>query len=261
MNAFDISGKRTIITGAAKGIGFGIAKRFVEHGANVLLVDRDEAALRAATARLEVAAGKVHGLALDVGADDAGSRIVTAAFERFGGIDVLVNDAGIFPTSPALEMTPELFDRVIRVNLRGLVFICQAVGRELARQKKGGKIVNIGSIDSLHPSMIGLAAYDSSKGGVLMFTKSLALEMARHQVQVNLIAPGGITTEGTTGNLEGMTAEQTQAFLRRFVETKVPLGRMGVPDDIAKAAVFLASSASDYITGTTIVVDGGTLLT
>jgi 2-deoxy-D-gluconate 3-dehydrogenase len=110
--------------------------------------------------------------------------------------------------------------------------------------------------------MIGLAAYDASKGGVWMVTKSLALELAKHGIQVNMIAPGGVATEGTSRPLEGsgMTAEETRAFMQRFVDTKIPLGRIGEPDDIAKAAVFLSSSASDYMTGATVVVDGGMLL-
>ena len=130
-------------------------------------------------------------------------------------------------------------------------------------QGGGGAIVNIASVDGLHPSMVGLAAYDASKGGVVMFTKSLALELAPHGIRVNAIAPGGVQTEGSSRPLagSGMTEEQTRQFQDNFVRTKIPLRRMGQPDDIATVAVFLASSAARYVTGETVVVDGGMLLT
>ena len=257
-----LEGKTAIVTGAAMGIGFGIASRFVDAGANVLVADIDEGAAHDAAVRLSAAGDRTHSLAVDIGADSAPERIVTACVERFGGIDILVNNAGIFPRVPALEMQPELFDRVLRINLRGLVFLSRAVALRMIEQHRGGKIINIGSIDSLRPSMVGLAAYDASKGGVLMFTRSLALELAPHGVQVNAILPGGITTEGTSRPLEGsgMTREDMDAMLAQFAE-RIPLRRMGVPDDIAKVAQFLASSASDYMTGTHVAVDGGVLLT
>lgn len=255
-------GKSVVVTGGAMGIGFAIAQRFANAGAGVLLADIDENTAKAAAARLTDAGGRVHALAVDIGDDSAPERIVTSCIEAFGGIDVLVNNAGIFPNVPALEMEPKLFDRVIRINLRGLVFLSRTAGRRMIEQRRGGKIINIGSIDSLRPSMIGLAAYDASKGGVLMFTRSFALEMAPHDIQVNAILPGGITTEGTSRPLEGsgMTQEQMDEVLERFVE-RIPLRRMGVPDDIARVALFLASSGSDYMTGSHVVVDGGALLT
>jgi 2-deoxy-D-gluconate 3-dehydrogenase len=131
----------------------------------------------------------------------------------------------------------------------------------MAEQGNGGKIVNIASIDALHPSMVGLAAYDASKGGVLMFTKAFALEMAAHRVNVNAIAPGGIATEGTAAPLQGsgMSQADMEAMMQGFI-AQIPMGRMGTPDDIGTAAVFLASPASDYVTGEILVVDGGRLL-
>ncbi len=256
-----LEGKAAVVTGGAMGIGFGIAKRFVEAGANVLLADIDAKAADAAAGRLQGKQGRAVALTVDVADDTAPERIVSRCVESFGGLDVLVNNAGIFPSVPVLQMPPQLFDRVLRINLRGLVLLSKSAGLQMVNQGRGGKIINIGSIDSLRPSMVGLAAYDASKGGVLMFTRSFALEMAPHNVQVNAILPGGITTEGASRPLQGsgMTEAQMKDVLDAFVK-KIPLGRMGVPDDIAKVAVFLASPASDYMTGAHVVVDGGALL-
>ncbi|MFI5420649.1 MAG: SDR family NAD(P)-dependent oxidoreductase, partial [Nitrososphaerales archaeon] len=179
--------------------------------------------------------------------------------DLFGSVDILVNNAGIYPISPILQMTPDFFDKVFRINLKGLVFISKAVGAKMVERGKGGKIINISSIDAFHPTSVGLGAYDTSKGGVTMFTKSLALELAPHGITVNSIAPGGIATEGTSKPLAGMTEEQTNQMMKAFL-ARIPLARMGAPDDIGKVALFLASSASDYITGQTIIVDGGMLL-
>jgi 2-dehydro-3-deoxy-D-gluconate 5-dehydrogenase len=261
-SAFDLTGRSAIVTGGAMGIGFGIVRRFLAAGAHVLLADRDEAAATAAAKRLDAAPGRLATIACDVGDEQAGQNMVDRCVQAFGGVDILVNNAGIFPQVPVLKMDMALFDEVIRTNLRGLVSASKAAGLQMVKQGRGGRIVNIGSIDSLHPSMVGLAAYDASKGGVLMFTRSFALEMAPAGVHVNLIAPGGIETEGASKPLRGsgLTEAQAEEVRRKFIATKIPLGRMGVPDDIAKVAQFLASPASDYITGAAIVVDGGTLL-
>jgi 2-deoxy-D-gluconate 3-dehydrogenase len=260
---FDVSGKNVIITGGAMGIGFGIAQRFVEGGANVLLADLDAKVAAAAAEKLSaMKKGRAVAFAVDVAATDAGVKTAEACVRAFGSIDVLVNNAGIYPQVPLMQMSAEQFDRVLAVNLRGLVLMSKAVGARFIEQKKGGRIVNIGSVDSLHPSMVGLAAYDSSKGAVLMFTRSFALEMAPHGVQVNIILPGGVVTEGTNRPLApGVSAEQARAQLEGFIKLKVPLGRMGQPDEIAGAAIYFASAASSYVTGSSLIIDGGLLLT
>jgi len=258
-NPFDLSGKSAIVTGGAMGIGFGIAKRLLDAGANVLIADVDGAAAEAAAKKLMAPNKKAGAIKADVTEEGVGDKIVNKCLELFGSVDILVNNAGIYPMSPVLQMTPEFFERVYRINLKGLVFISKAVAAKMVERKTGGKIINISSIDAFHPSMVGLAAYDTSKGGVLMFTKALALELASYGIAVNAIAPGGIATEGASRPMQGMTPEQTQQMMKGFISL-IPLGRMGIPDDIGKVAVFLASSASDYMTGQTLIVDGGRLL-
>ena len=258
---FEIVGKTAIVTGGAMGIGFGVVRRYVEAGANVLVADLDADLAARRVADLE-GPGKSASLGIDISAADAGQRLVDECVANFGTVDILVNNAGIYPMTPLLDQTRDSWQRVIDINLTGLAFVSKAAAQRMIEQGNGGKIVNIASIDSLHPSMIGLAAYDSSKGGVLMFTKALALEVARHDITVNAIAPGGINTEGTASPLQGsgMSEEEMRAMIERFAAA-IPLGRMGDPDDIASVALFLASPAADYMTGGLVVVDGGRLLT
>lgn len=257
---FDITGKSAIVTGGAMGIGFGVVRRYVEAGANVLIADLDGDLAARKTAELD-GPGKSASIAMDVAAPAAGDHLVDECVSQFGSVDILVNNAGIYPQTPMLDLTRETWQRVIDINLTGLAFVSKAVGKKMVEQGTGGKIINVASIDALHPSMVGLAAYDSSKGGVLMFTRAFALEMGPHGVTVNAIAPGGINTEGTAAPLEGsgMTPEQMQAMMEKFL-SGIPLRRMGEPDDIAKVALFLASPASDYMTGELVVVDGGALI-
>lgn len=256
---FDLAGKNAVVTGGAMGIGFGIAKRLFEAGASVLIADVDGAAAQEAAKKLVGRPGRAAAMQADVVEEGIGQRIVAKCVELFGSINILVNNAGIYPMSPVLQMTSDFLDRVYKINLKGLVFISKAAAARMVEQGKGGKIINISSIDAFRPSMVGLAAYDASKGGVVMFTKSLALELAPHAIMVNSIAPGGIETEGTSRPLAGMTKEQMDQAMKAFI-ARIPLRRMGVPDDIGKVAVFLASSASDYMTGETVIVDGGMLL-
>ncbi|MBV8301629.1 MAG: SDR family oxidoreductase [Candidatus Dormibacteraeota bacterium] len=256
---FSVAGRNALVTGGAKGIGHGIANRLAEGGANVVVADVDEQAAERAAAQLGDMPGRAVACRLDVSQEPVCREAIARCVEQFGSLDILVNNAGIFPTSAVLDMTPEFFEHLLAVNLKGVFYMSKAAGVQMRKQGTGGKIINIASVDSVHPSFPGLAAYDASKGGVLSFTKNFALEMAPYNVTVNAIAPGGITTEGTAQPLTGMSAEQMEAMTSAFLQ-RIPLKRMGVPDDIAKVAVFLASSAADYMTGTFVVVDGGMLL-
>lgn len=260
MSPFDIAGKSAIVTGGAMGIGFGVVRCLVGAGANVLIADLNGELAEVRVSELE-GPGKAASIGVDVSAHDAGRTLVDECIANFGSVDILVNNAGIYPMSPMLEQSREGWQRVIDINLTGLAFVSKAAAQQMIEQANGGKIVNIASIDALHPSMVGLAAYDSSKGGVLMFTRALALELGPHSITVNAIAPGGINTEGTAAPLQGsgMTADEMDAMLEQFAAA-IPLRRMGEPDDIANVALFLASPASSYITGELVVVDGGRLL-
>lgn len=255
----DVAGKNVVITGAAKGIGFAIAKRMASAGANCLLVDIDSETLEEAAAKLALEPGTIHWHVADLAQRNAPQGIADAAVATLETVDVLVNNAGIFPMRNVLDMTEEFFEHVLAVNLSGLVFLSKEIGSQMRKQGDGGKIINIVSIDAVHPSMTGLAAYDASKGAVLMFTKNFALEMAAYGVQVNAVAPGAIATEGASAPMAGLSAEQQQAVMADFI-AKIPVKRIGQPDDIAKAVQFLASTGSDYMTGSLVTVDGGRLL-
>ena len=255
-NPFRLDDKNAVVTGGAMGIGLGIATAFVEAGANVMIADVEDAT-RAAATELEGRGTKVATMEIDLTQEGAGEAIVARCVEQFGSIDVLVNNAGIFPQVPMLEMTVEVFDRVYELNLKALAFASKAAAARMVAQGSGGTIVNIGSIDSFHPSMVGLAAYDASKGGVLMFTKNFALEVAPQGIRVNMIAPGGIATPGASKPLEGseMTPEQMQEMIARFTEL-IPMKRLGQPEEIGTVAVFLSSDAASYVTGTSLIVMG-----
>ncbi|MCL5734354.1 MAG: SDR family oxidoreductase [Actinobacteria bacterium] len=258
---FDLTGKNAVVTGAAQGIGFGIATRFLEAGANVLIADLSGEAAEAAAEKLG-GAGRVVAMQADVAQEDAGEAIVARCVEAFGSIDILVNNAAIYPPVPVLEMSTEMFDRTLQINLRGTVFCAKAAVAQMVLRGDRGKIVNLASIDAFHPSSSPLAAYGASKAGVVMFTKAFAAEVGRHGINVNAIAPGGIMTEGIrklSGPPQPGDAERIKQAAAAFI-ARIPVGRFGAPDDIAKVAVFLASSASDYMTGETVIVDGGFLL-
>ncbi len=248
----DLTGRTAIVTGGAMGIGLGIARRLHEAGASLLVADLDETAAQNAAADL-AAARPDSALAIrcDVSDDQSVQQMVRAAVDSFGGIDILVNNAGIYPMIPLADLDAATFRRVLDVNLTGLFLCTKAVSARMIEQGHGGRIVNVTSIDALHPSMVGLAHYDASKHGAWGFTKNVALELAPHGILVNAVAPGGIKTPGT--------GEMDESNMKAF-EAMIPMGRMGEPDDIGRAALFLASELSCYMTGSQIVVDGGRLL-
>lgn len=249
VDLLDLSGRTAVVTGAAMGIGEAIATRLHEAGAAVVVADVDVANAMTVAAQLEDRrADSAMAVACDVGDAEAVEAAMAAAVDRFGSVDILVNNAGIYPFATLPELDAATFDRVVRTNLVGTFLCMKAAAARMIEQGRGGRIVNITSIDALHPSMVGLAHYDATKHGVWGMTKNLALELAEHAIVVNALAPGGVATPGTGG-----------AVPDEFVAS-IPMGRIGDPDDIARAVVFLASDLASYITGAQVVVDGGVLL-
>lgn len=254
----NLSGKAAIVTGGAKGIGYGISYRLAEAGAKVIIADLDEETAQQTAQELTGRGWSAEAIQVDVSNEADVQRMIATCREKFGSVDILVNNAGIYPSEPVAQMTAEDFEKVMHVNLRS-VFLTTKYAAEVMKQQGGGKIINISSIDAVHPSMVGLAHYDASKHGVWGFTKNSALELAEHKIWVNAIAPGGIATPGTAAGGQGASDEQMAQMTQLFL-AKIPMHRMGEPDDIGTVALFLASDMSSYMTGEQIVVDGGVLL-
>jgi 2-deoxy-D-gluconate 3-dehydrogenase len=255
----DLRGRTAIVTGGAMGIGRGIVERLSEAGASVVVADADLEAAEATAKDLGEHGRSVMAMYVDVGEPDDVHRLVADTIGWRGRVDVLVNNAGIFPNMPVLDMGPDDFDRVLRVNLRGVYLCSREVALRMRADGGGGRIVNVTSVDALHPSGIGLAHYDASKHGVWGFTKNLALELAPHRIWVNAVAPGAIATPGVAETTRSSEPGGAAATLDAFM-AMVPMRRIGAPDDIARAVLFLASDMASYVTGAQLVVDGGRLL-
>jgi gluconate 5-dehydrogenase len=247
---FDLSGKTTIVTGGGSGIGRQMAGALAEAGANVVLCARKlERCEEAATELAQLGAGTLA-LRCDVRNPGEIQAVVDASRERFGRIDVLVNNAGTVWGSPPEDTPLEGWQKVIDVNLTGVFLFSQAVGRTMIADG-GGKIVNIASVAGLSGApqeIMNAIPYNASKGGVISFTRDLAVKWARHGINVNAIAPGWFPSDMSRSVLEAQGIRLTE---------HIPLGRFGGEDDLKGAVVFLASPASDYVTGHTLVVDGG----
>jgi len=250
VNLFDLSGKVAIVTGGNGGIGFGIARGLAGSGAWLAIVGRNEAKTRAAAATIAGETGvEVMPLTGDISREEEVASVVQAVGDRFGRLDILVNNAGITVRKPPQDLTLAEWNQVLTTNLTGPFLLAKAVYPAL-KTAGGGKIINIGSINALFGSPYA-SAYASSKGGLVQLTKSLALAWAGDNIQVNAILPGWFDTELTE------QARAQVAGLNERVLARVPTGRWAQPDDLAGTAVWLASRASDFVTGTTITVDGG----
>jgi 2-deoxy-D-gluconate 3-dehydrogenase len=218
-----------------------------------MIADVNSDAAKQTAGRINASGGKLHFIKADAGSVADAERVVQSTVEAFGRLDVLVNSAGIYPFSKALEISEEMWDKVYKVNTKGVFFYSKAAAQKMIDCCNGGRIVNIASTGALGPTPTGgLAHYDSSKSAVVMITKVLALELGPHGILVNAVAPGSTLTPGTGERLKGERG--------KFLSSKLPLGRLGEPDDIAKVVLFLVSAAADYMTGTVVVVDGGYLL-
>ena len=246
---FDLNETTAIVTGCNTGLGQGMALALAEAGADIVGVNRSNAS--ATRAGVEAAGRRYVDVAADLSSTAALPAIVAKCVSAFGRIDILVNNAGIIRRADALEFTERDWDDVIDVNLKTVFFLSQAVARQFVAQGAGGKIINIASMLSFQGG-IRVPSYTASKSGVLGLTRLLACEWAKRRINVNAIAPGYMETNNTA--VLRADAERNRAILAR-----IPADRWGVPADLAGAVVFLASSASDYVHGHTLAVDGGWL--
>jgi len=246
-----VEGRSVIVTGGSKGIGKGIAEVFARAGANVLVAARDEATLRTAAKELASAAtGRVETVVADVASVADCRRMAETAVDRFGGIDVLCTNAGIFPDKPLAELTETDIDQVLGCNLKGTMFSVQACLDELARSGRG-RVVVTSSITGPITGFPGWSHYGASKAGQLGFLRTAAIELAPRRITINAIMPGNIATEGL--------ADMGEDYIRGM-EAAIPQHRLGSVHDIGHAALFFASDEAGYITGQTLVVDGGQVL-
>jgi 3-oxoacyl-[acyl-carrier protein] reductase len=245
-----IAGRVVVVTGATRGIGKGVARVFAGAGARVLIVGRDAEAAKATVAELSATGAEASHVLADVSRREDCRRIAAAAAERFGGIDVLCANAGIFPAAPLAEMTDEDIEAVLGTNLRGTILSVQACLPALAASGRG-RVILTSSITGPITGFPGWAHYGASKAGQLGFLRTAAIELAADGVTINAVLPGNIVTEG----LDDL-GEEYQAQMA----ASIPLRRLGTVEEIGHAALFLATDEAGYITGQTIVVDGGQVL-
>jgi NAD(P)-dependent dehydrogenase (short-subunit alcohol dehydrogenase family) len=258
LSRFSLEGRVAIVTGGGRGIGKAIAQGFAKAGAKVTITSRKINDLEATAAEIEAFGGVAFPLQSHLGKMEEIGKMVGTVADKFGRIDILVNNAGASPAmASVLDSDERLWETIMNLNLKGLYFTSQAVARIMKKQGKG-KIINIASVDGIKPEP-WVSIYSVSKAGVRMITKAFAMELAPFNIQVNTIAPGAISTKMLDSHWFHLQPEEAKE--RKAAMAKItPMGRIGDPDEIAGAAVYLASDASSYTTGAEIVVDGGALL-
>lgn len=251
LEKFSLKGKSGIITGGGSGIGKAIAKGLVQAGAEVAIVGRNKEKLEKASEEIRKLGGPVIPIQADLSRMEDIKELVDRTVKEFGKIDFLINNAGAIRRTPSEDYTEKDWDDVLNVNLKGPFFLAQAVARVMISQKRKGKIINTSSLIAVQGGK-RVPAYAASKGGLNQVTKTMANDWAKYNILVNAIGPGWVKTEFT---------EALQHDQERYAEIigRIPLGRWADPEDLAGTAIFLASDASDYITGQTIFVDGGWL--
>jgi NAD(P)-dependent dehydrogenase (short-subunit alcohol dehydrogenase family) len=255
---FLLKGKVAIVTGGGRGIGQAIAFGFAKAGAKVVITSRKAHDLEATAAEIKSCGGEAFVLPAHLGKMEEIQKMVNTVMDKYGRIDILVNNAGASPAmGSVLESDERLWDTIMSLNLKGVYFVSQAVGKVMKKQGSG-KIINIASIDGFNPEP-GVSVYSISKAGVRMITRAFAMELARDNIQVNAIAPGPISTKMMNSHWGHLSPEEQKKERDKLCQL-LPTCRIGEPDEIAGAAIYLASDASSYTTGTEIVIDGGLLL-
>ncbi len=250
-----IRDKVVIITGAARGIGKAIAERYVKEGAKVVIADLNEPGAKAVASAL---GPNALGIKLDITEQASIDATIAATVAHFGGLDILVNNAGIFDLAPVVEIARESYRRVYAVNVEGLLFMLQAGAKQMIKQGRGGKIINLASQAGRRGEAL-VAVYCSSKAAVISITQSAGLDLIKHHIKVNAIAPGVVDNEHWD-HVDSLFAKYEHLPLgekRRIVGATVPYGRMARPDEISGLATFLASEDADYIVAQTYNIDGG----
>lgn len=243
----DFNKKTVLVTGAASGIGRGTARAFLEKGANVAAIDINEKGLQSFLTEYHADADRILTIAIDITDSKEVDRAVAEVIKWSGQIDVLVNSAGIYKQAMLVDMTDEFWETTQKINMNGTFYCCRSVAREMIK-KKSGRIINLSSIAGQRGS-ISNSHYSATKRAIEGFSRSIALELAPYNINVNCIAPGIILTPIFSVDI---LRERGEAWLKT-----IPLGRFGVPEDIAKAIILLASDYADYITGVTLDVNGG----
>lgn len=246
---FSLKDRVSIVTGAGQGLGEAIAHALAKAGASVVLTGRTLSKVERVASEINSSGNRAIPIEADISRPNEIKKMVDFAISEFGTVDVLVNNAAVPSFNDVFDTTEEEWDRVIDTNLKGTFFCCQIAGKEMAKRKKG-KIINVASTAGL-VALTGMTAYSAAKGGVVLLTKTLGSEMARYNIQVNCIAPGFFLSP-LNANIYSSNPSLFDATLRR-----IPLRREGKTEEIAAVAVFLATEASNYITGETIAVDGG----
>jgi len=246
---FDLTDKIALITGASRGIGQAIALAFADAGAKVVVSSRRQESVDAVAAEIRKQGGTALAIAAHVGDEQAVLSLVQRTVESFGGVDILVNNAGTNPHfGPLITATAAQWDKIMQVNLRGAFLLCQQVA-PVMRERGGGKIINVASVAGVKP-MPAMGIYSVSKAGLIMLTQALAQELGPFNIRVNAIAPGVIKTRFSSALWE--TPSVAEALTQR-----TPLGHIGQVDDVAGAALYLASPLADYATGAVLLIDGG----
>ena len=248
---FRLEGKTALITGAGSGLGRAIAEGYATYGAKVAIVDIEEEKARAVAQGIREKGGTAISLFCDVANVDDVKRVVARVIESFSEIHILMNNAGIGMRSKAEEMTDEMWERVLDINLKGTFLFCREVGKHMIARNKGGRIINMASIGGLVGVETGNANYCASKGGIIAMTRTLAIEWAKHNILVNAIAP----SHTRTPLIEKLMQEKPE--VKQYFINNIPLGRVAEPVHIVGPAIFLASDAASFITGHVLVVDGG----
>ena len=248
-NLFDLTGKVAVVTGGNGGIGLGIAMGLAGAGANIVIAARSVEKTAQALEDIRALGVEAHGITVDVTQEPAIQRMITNTIDHMGRLDILVNNSGIAVRAQPQELTASQWDSVVDVNLRAAFLASKEAYPQMVKAG-GGKVINVGSMYSIFGSDWG-APYAASKGGLVQLTKSLAVAWAKDNIQVNAVLPGWIVTDLTRGIQDADTNRYDN------ISRRIPTGRWGEPSELAGAAVFLASTASGYVTGATLAVDGG----